>query len=222
MDTNSRIIRDERDDTSVFDKASRPTPRIDLILGVALAVVAGAVGVLSSLGLGAAGAPTELMRPSAQVALAEPEPFEPESVDTATLDPVPLEMAPIVVAAPDADFEKIFLFEAADAPAIAAAPEEDATRARVERALACLDEMRRDAEDDGKVDHRSVIRFLGAATRAAMDDAEFDTTIDEVTITIESLIDQMETPRMTAPARTAPSPDRRARTLRLPVRTVGL
>lgn len=211
MDTNPRIIRDERDETSVFDKASRPTPRIDLILGVALAVVAGAVGVLSSLGLGAAAAPTELMRPNAQVALAEPETFEPES-----LDPAPLDMAPIVVASPEADFEKIFLVEAA------AAPDEDATRARIERALACLDDIRREARDDGEVDHRSVIRFLGAATRAAMDDPEFDTTIDEVTITIESLIDQMETPRLTAPARTAPSPDRRARTLRLPARTLGL
>ncbi|MFG0273751.1 MAG: hypothetical protein ACF8QF_01710 [Phycisphaerales bacterium] len=222
MDTNSRIIRDERDEAPVFEESSRATPRIDLVLGVALAVVAGAIGVLSSLGLGAPPRPGKLMRPDAQVALADTA--EADFFEPASLDPAPLAMTPIVVASPApndiADWR--FVFEEAEAPALVRATGDKATRERIERALACLDEVRRNAEEDGAIDRRSVIRFLGAATSAALDDSEFDATIDDVTVTIESLIESMEAVETGEPVWIAPRRDAQRRVLRAPMRTLGV
>jgi len=189
MSANDRIIRDEADEDGIFDAPTAHAPRIDLILGVSLAIVASVVAVLGSLGVGSINARPDLT--SQQRAVAS--------------TPAAQEDAPIVVKAPEfegplftenAFADDRYAFELVDAPDTPEAPRpividrvnalEDA-----EVIIECVGEA--DApEDEGVTDRQRVVRMVAAAARMVADDAEAEAAIDELRVTVESLVDRAE------------------------------
>lgn len=191
MSANDRIIRDDLDEEGIFDAPTAHAPRIDLILGVGLAIVASALGVLGSLGVGSINAGPDLTSRQRPVAAT----------------PAPQEDAPVLVQAPefegplfseDAFTDRRYAFELVDSPRTP-----DARRPIVidrfealesaEIVLDCVGEA--DApDDDGVTDGQRVVRMFAAAARIAADDEELDAAIDELRVTVESLVERAECP----------------------------
>ena len=213
MSANNRIIRDERDEDGLFDTPGASAPRIDLILGVSLAVIVSVLGVLGSLGVGAINAGPDLTDAQRPVAAA----------------PAMEEATPRIAQSPvfdgflhdDAAFgDGPFLFDVVDAPLEA----ETRRPIVIDRLTTLADDIVvedcvSDAEtpaDDAPTDARRVVRMLAAAARVAADDPEVDAAIDELRLTVETLVEQAERAEAARDPETTGPTALRMPTLRMP------
>ena len=189
-------------------------PRIDLILGVALAVIISALGMLGSFGFGAAAPPRELIAPQRQIATA------PDASDEAfaSMDLADFDAAP-------------FTFDVVEPAMLATVPDAPATNgglwrfSELQDAIVVLENDAYDGDVDARMDRQRVVRLVTSAARLASDDPEYQQAIDELKITVESLVDEFHRSQPSAPIAlpTPEGPEKcRSNAMRRPVRTIGL
>jgi len=193
MSANDRIIRDEADEDGIFDAPTAHAPRIDLILGVSLAIVASVLGVLGSLGFGSVGPPRDRIESRDPVAIAQPD-------GAPALDPAQVS------------------FDVVDEPTIVKAPQASA-QARVDERIVVVDHAASAVELTADAERRDGARRMVEGEPVALDDdPEFGAAIESLRAAMRTLVERAET--LTPAARR--TTDLRRLALPTPPRRLGL